>query len=156
MTSMCLKVVVHTPSFSSCFSGYSALCMKYCSVSNYFTHALALTIFVTSRKRCNTHTHAFNLSEIPTGWKVLHARIRAHALALVEIYLDSPLWGIGGSSLFLFLFSFFFFFWLLFFFFFFSLFLFLLSMSWFPPFSLVKFYSDGGGFSFVTNNTLSR
>ena len=43
---MCLKVVVHTPSFSNCFGACSALCMKYCSVSNYFTRAYAIYIYI--------------------------------------------------------------------------------------------------------------
>ena len=43
---MCLKVVVHTPSFSSCFGACSSLCMKYCSVSNYFTRAYAIYIYI--------------------------------------------------------------------------------------------------------------
>ena len=46
MTLMCLKVVVHTPSFSSCFGACSSLCMKYCSVSNYFTRAYAIYIYI--------------------------------------------------------------------------------------------------------------
>ena len=46
MTLMCLKVVVHTPSFSNCFGACSALCMKYCSVSNYFTRAYAIYIYI--------------------------------------------------------------------------------------------------------------
>ena len=43
---MCLKVVVHTPSFSNCFGACSSLCMKYCSVSNYFTRAYAIYIYI--------------------------------------------------------------------------------------------------------------
>ena len=42
MTLMCLmgySPLLHTPSFSNCFGACSALCMKYCSVSNYFTRA---------------------------------------------------------------------------------------------------------------------
>ena len=45
---MCLKVVVHTPNFSSCFGACSALCMKYCSVSNYFTRVYAIYIYIYS------------------------------------------------------------------------------------------------------------
>ena len=38
--------LLHTPSFSSCFGACSALCMKYCSVSNYFTRAYAIYIYI--------------------------------------------------------------------------------------------------------------
>ena len=123
MTLMCLKVVVHTPSFSSCFGVCSALCMKYCSVSKYFTHALALTIFVTSRKRCNTHTHAFNLSEILTGSK---STSRTHTRARVSSGRDlSRLPPLGDRGQFSFSFSLFFLLFLLVTF----LFLFLFSFS---------------------------
>ena len=123
MTLMCLKVIVHTPSFSNCFSLDSALCMKYCSVSKYFAHALALTIFVTSRKRCNTHTHAFNLSEIPTGSKNTS---RTHTRARVSSGRDlSRLPPLGDRGQFSFSFSLFFLLFLLVTF----LFLFLFSFS---------------------------
>lgn len=38
--------MLHTPSFSNCFGACSALCMKYCSVSNYFTRAYAIYIYI--------------------------------------------------------------------------------------------------------------
>ena len=38
--------MLHTPSFSSCFGACSALCMKYCSVSNYFTRVYAIYIYI--------------------------------------------------------------------------------------------------------------
>ena len=40
------KVMVRTASFSSCLSACSALCMKYCSVSNYFTRVYAIYIYL--------------------------------------------------------------------------------------------------------------
>ena len=40
------KVMVRTASFSNCFGACSALCMKYCSVSNYFTRVYAIYIYI--------------------------------------------------------------------------------------------------------------
>ena len=51
MTLMCLmgySSLLHTPSFSNCFGACSALCMKYCSVSNYFTRVYAIYIYIYS------------------------------------------------------------------------------------------------------------
>lgn len=51
MTLMCLmgySPLLHTPSFSNCFGACSALCMKYCFVSNYFTRAYAIYIYIYS------------------------------------------------------------------------------------------------------------
>ena len=51
MTLMCLmgySPLLHTPSFSNCFGACSALCMKYCSVSNYFTRVYAIYIYIYS------------------------------------------------------------------------------------------------------------
>ena len=41
-----LCTMLHTSNFSSCFSLDSSLCMKYCSVSNYFTRAYAIYIYI--------------------------------------------------------------------------------------------------------------
>ena len=51
MTLMCLmgySPLLHTPSFSSYLSACSSLCMKYCSVSNYFTRVYAIYIYIYS------------------------------------------------------------------------------------------------------------
>ena len=51
MTLMCLmgySPLLHTPSFSNCFGACSSLCMKYCSVSNYFMRVYAIYIYIYS------------------------------------------------------------------------------------------------------------